>query len=77
MKALPSWVGKTVAGALITALIAGGLGWASHVSTTQGKQTEEIATLKESKRSVEKDIDDIKNTQRRMEDKLDRALERR
>jgi len=67
---LPTWISKAVVVTLITALIGGTFAWATGMTGKVSNQSEDIAVLKDN-------ISDIKTTQRRMEDKLDRALERR
>lgn len=74
---VPSWMGKVAVTALITALIGGALAWAQGTSKMDARQDGDIRVLSEAKLNVQKDVEEIKLTQRRMEDKLDRALEQR
>lgn len=74
---MPSWVSKVIATALITALIGGAFAWGAGVSSKVSTHEKDIAVQKEKQDNVVEDIDEIKDSQRRMEDKLDRALQRR
>lgn len=63
--------------ALITALLTFSLAWVHNISAASTKHEASIAVLDERTNATNKDIVEIKTTQRRMEDKLDRALERK
>jgi hypothetical protein len=75
---LPQWklavgsVVTTVIGAILTALLT----WGHAVSAKQNEHDVQIGVLQEAKTVTEKSIDEIKGSQRRIEDKLDRMLER-
>ena len=66
---LPSWVPKVITTAIIGALITGALGWASSTSLKDTKQDTDIAVLKADQHSIDTRLE-------RIEDKLDKALEK-
>lgn len=78
---MPAWAAKVAATALIGSLVAGALGWAggwtSNVSKEAARQGKEIVVLLEQQKQTKESIGEIKSSQLRMEQKLDRALERR
>lgn len=74
---LPAWVEKTIVGSLIAAGIAGGIAWAQNLSTASGEHGKDIAVLKNEQTTARRDITEIKVGQQRIEDKLDRLIERR
>jgi uncharacterized membrane protein len=74
---VPPWVGKLVLGTFITATIAGSLTWAQSLTTAANNHDKEIAVMKTEQVTLRRDITEIKDGQQRIEDKLDRAIERR
>lgn len=78
---MPAWAAKVTATALIGSLVAGALGWAGgwtgSVSKEAARQGKEIVVLLEQQKQTKESIGEIKSSQQRMEQKLDRALERR
>jgi len=71
----PPWMMKVLVTTLITAAVAGAFGWARSTSIADTRQDTAIEVLKSTQENVDEDIDDIKATLRRIEDKIDRALE--
>ncbi len=71
---LPAWLVKLAVGALVTALIGGSLGWISHTSAQVDRIDKMQAVQESQQQNLKDDIASIKETQRRMEDKLDRVL---
>lgn len=74
---LPAWVEKVIIGTLVAAAITGGLTWAQNLSSARTEHGKEIAVLKSEQTTMRRDITEIKDGQRRIEDKLDRVIERR
>jgi len=74
---VPGWITKLAVGALVTALIGGAIGWVSHTSAQVDRMDKVQAVQEAEQKHIKDDIVDIKNSQRRVEDKLDKALERR
>ena len=72
-----TWVRNIAVGALVTALIGGAVGWISHTSAQVDRIDKAQAVQEAEQTHLKGDIVDIKTSQRRIEDKLDRALERR
>lgn len=75
------WSPKTlITGAITTllgALLAFSLGWVHNTSATQTMHEAKIAVLDERTVNTEKSVDKIERSQRRIEDKLDRVLEKK
>lgn len=74
MSTLPSWLVKLAVGAVVTAIIGGGIGWVSNTSATDATQSSEIAVIKNDQKHVTEDIKEIKESQLRIEAKIDKAL---
>jgi hypothetical protein len=76
---LPQW--KLAAGGIATtiigALLSVALGWIHTVNTKQNEHETKIAVIQSDQHSMKESLDDLKVGQRRVEDKLDKALERR
>lgn len=78
---MPQWspmqllVGITTA--LLGALLTFSLGWVHNISAASTAHESKIAVLDERTRATDKSIDEIKASQRRIEDKIDRTLERK
>ncbi len=78
---LPQWspmqllVG--VATALLGALLTFSLGWVHNISAASTAHEARIQVLDERTHATDKSIDEIKASQRRIEDKIDRVLERK
>lgn len=74
------WSPKTLVTGVITTLIGGliafSFGWVHTVNATQSQHATEIAVLDERSKATEKSVDEIRGSQRRIEDKLDRVLEK-
>lgn len=74
---VPSWMGKVIITALIGALVTGALGWAQSTSKELSEHDKDIAVQKTDLGHMKENISDVKDSQRRIEDKLDKALLRR
>ncbi len=74
---IPGWVINVLVGVLFSIALA----WSGAMTKTVFEHTTEMATQKERlsavKESTEKAVAEIKDSQRRIEDKLDRVLEGR
>lgn len=77
MKGLPDWMVRAVVITLISVLVGGGFAWAQLTSRKVEEHDKDIARAQEKITTSEKALDEVKVSLRRMEDKLDRALERR
>jgi len=73
----PEWAKRAAIVALITAFVSGTVGWATATSTRDTIQEKDIAVLTERTQAFEKSLNDVKASQHRIEDKLDKVLERR
>ena len=71
---------KLIIGTIITASITGAIAWEGRMSTRSHDHETRINVIEEHQKlrdiEVDKSLDEIKDGQRRMEDKLDRALRR-
>lgn len=78
---IPSWLVKLVVGSIVTAMVTGAVAWEGKMSARSHVHETRISVLEEHQEIRDKEIDrqleDIKKGQNRMEDKLDRALRRR
>jgi len=72
----PSWIPRLIITLFITAIITGAFGWASATSTKDVIQDKDIAVIKTNINTLDKSLDEMKMSQRRIEDKLDKALEK-
>ena len=70
---IPAWVLQTVVGAILTAALT----WGSWTSISLQRHESRIAVSESRANTVDKSIDEIKQSQLRIEDKLDRILEGR
>jgi hypothetical protein len=74
------WTPKTLVMGVVTtllgALLTVSFGWIHNVGATAQIHGEKIARLDERTISIQKSVDDIKGSQLRIEDKLDRTLEK-
>lgn len=73
LPSVPSWLLQVLAAAAIGVATA----WASGMSDHMTVHIKDIAVLQTRQDATERDIVEIKMSQRRVEDKLDRVLERR
>jgi uncharacterized protein (DUF697 family) len=75
------WSPMQLIGGIITALIAAlltfSLSWVHNISAATEAHESKIAVLDNRAKHTEEDVTEIKASQRRIEDKLDRTLERR
>lgn len=62
---------------LLGALLAFSLGWVHNTSATQAENSAKIAVLDERTVNGQRSFDRLERSQRRIEDKLDRVLEKR
>ncbi len=74
---IPQWAQRAAVIALVTVLISGAVGWATATSTRDTVQERDIAVLTERTQAFEKSLNEVKASQHRIEDKLDKVLERR
>lgn len=74
---IPQWAQRAVVIALVTVLISGAVGWATATGTRDNVQERDIAVLAERTQALEKSLNELKASQHRIEDKLDKVLERR
>jgi len=66
---MPSWFSKAVITALVGILLSGAFGWASTTSMKDTQQDKDIAVVQENQRNIEVSL-------KRIEEKLDRVLEK-
>jgi hypothetical protein len=80
MKNTP-WATKVAVGTLITALVGGGVtgafAWVTRTSARGHDHETRITVLEDHTKTIDKNIDEVKKSQERIEDKLDAALRRR
>ncbi len=61
---LPPWMVKFLVGALLTALVGGGVGWVNHVSAQQAALAEKAAVVEATQNAMKTDIAEIKQDTR-------------
>lgn len=67
---------QVIVGAFATVLIGGAIGWAASTQKTVQRHETTIAVQAETQKSMKENVEEIKQSQRRVEDKLDRVLGR-
>lgn len=74
---IPPWVVKTIVTTVIGLLLGGFAAWGRTISTRSHDHETRISVTEEKVSDMRSDINEIKHSQERIEDKLDRALRRR
>jgi len=78
---LPSWLVKAIVISIITAMIGAVVAWGNILATRTDVHEKRISVIEEHQttrdKEIDKDLEEVKATTRRIEDKLDRALKRR
>lgn len=73
IETVPAWLIQALIGIILTASVS----WATWTTTTTNKHETRLTVVEEKVGNVKQDISEIKSGQRRIEDKLDRVIERR
>lgn len=74
---VPSWMVKVLITAIIGGLVTGVFAWGQSTTENVSEIRTENTVLKVKVERTEKDIQEIKQSQRRIEDKLDDVLQKR
>ena len=72
MNTIPMWIVQALVGILLTS----GVAWATWASVSSWKQAERISVVETKVDDVHGDINEIKDSQKEMNRKLDRLIER-
>jgi len=73
MERIPMWLVQAVVGVLLSGLVA----WTTWATATTTKNDARIAVVEDHQKGIDKNLDEIKDTQREMNHKLDKLIERR
>lgn len=68
------WLMRATVTAVVTVLVGGALAWASGISREVGVHKTSIMVQAETQKGMKEDLTEVKASQRRIEDKIDRAL---
>lgn len=72
---VPAWIAKAIITAAISVLVTGAGAWGVHLSAKSNDHEKRIAVAEEHQRNIDKALDEIRDGQNTMNQKLDRLLE--